>query len=108
MGALIVQDDVLRQIKGKVDKYAELVWYARRPPADHLSWNCMPPEIKRSSLDHQARIQEMLPGEIDALCSEHGDWYHGFNSGVVAALRFVLQASVDPEKAEEQFPDLEV
>lgn len=108
MGALIVHDNVLLQIKDKVDKYADLVWYARRPPADHLSWNCMPPEIKRGALDHQARIQEMLPDEIDALCSDHGDWYHGFNSGVLAALRFVLQASVDPDQAEELFPDLEV
>ena len=106
MGALIVQDDVLALIAAKEDKYDRLVWFARKAPADHPSWNNVPADIKRGALNAASQVEEMYPDEVDELHGEHSDWQHGFNSGMLAALRFVLHAAEDPDEAEECFPEL--
>ena len=106
MGALIVHDDVLEQIGKKADKAERLVWYARKEPSDSPFWNSVPEDIKTGALNAAAQVRELFPDETDALRGESGDWEHGFNSGVLAALRFVLHAAADPEEAEECFPDL--
>ena len=107
MGALIVHDDVLELVAEKLEKYETLVWYARKHPDDHESWNDVPEEIKTGALNIAAQAEELFPDEIDALCGEHGDWEHGFNSGVLAALRYFIHAAADPEEAEEEFPELD-
>lgn len=107
MGALIVHDDVLELIGQKLDKHESLVWYARKHPADHESWNNVPADIKTGALNAAAQVEENYPDEVDRLKSETGDWEHGFNSGVLAALRYVLTAAADPEEAEACFPELD-
>ena len=109
MGALIVQDDALEQISFMLDKHESLVWYARKPPASDTDfWDKLPADVKKHALDVVAQVQEIYPDEIDRLtCENCGDWEHGFNSGVLAALRFVLHAAENPTEAVEQFPELD-
>ena len=108
MGALIVQDDVLELIAAKEDKYQQLVWFARKHPSDHPSWDNVPADIKQGALNSAAKVEEHYPDECDSLkCPDCGDFEHGFNSGMLAALRFVLHAAEDPQTAEEFFPELD-
>lgn len=108
MGALIVHDDVLELIAKRIEKYESLVWYARKHPADHPFWRTVPADIRKGALDAAARVRELYPDETDALaCVERGDFEHGFNSGVLAALRYVLTAATDPAEAEEAWPELD-
>lgn len=107
MGALIVHDDVLEKISEKLDKYDKLVWFARKPPSDDPSWEEVPEDIRTGALNSVARVEEMFPDECDELRGEHGSWSHGFNSGCLAALRYVLHAASDPEFAEECWPELD-
>ena len=107
MGALIVHDDVLELIGEKLDKYESLVWYARKHPSDHPSWASVPADIREGALNSCAKVEEHCPDEVDALRGENGDWEHGFNSGMLAALRYVMHAAADPSEAEELFPELD-
>ena len=107
MGALIVHDDVLEQIGEKIDKYEKLVWYARKASAGHSSWDAVPEDIKHGALNAVAQVEEHYPDEIDQLHGEHADWEHGFNSGMLAALRYVMHAASDVDEAEEMFPELD-
>ena len=107
MGALIIHDDVLELIAAKLDKYDKLVWFARKHPSDHPSWNSVPEDIRTGALNSAARVEEMYPDDVDELHGEHSDFCHGFNSGMLAALRYVLHAASEPEQAEEEFPMLD-
>ena len=108
MGALIVQDDSLEKILEKLETADKLVWYARKAPADHPSWEGVPEDIKTGALNAVAKVEEMYPDEVDELRGEHGSWSHGFNSGVLAGIRFVLTAASEgPETAEEWWPELD-
>jgi hypothetical protein len=45
---------------------------------------------------------------VTDLQSENGDWYHGFNSGMLAALRYVLTMDdLGIKQADEEFPMLD-
>ncbi len=108
MGALIVDDSVLELIAAKQKQAEKLVWYARKHPADHPFWDKVPADIKEGALNAASQVEEMYPDQCDSLkCAECGDYNHGFNSGVLAALRFVLHAAEDTEAAEEEFPELD-
>ena len=72
------------------EKYFSLVWYARTGPKNHPMWEDTPESIKQVAFNEMSRVQEMYPDEVDSLCGENGDWEHGFNSGMLACLRFVL------------------
>ena len=103
--------DHLQEMMGK---YLDLVWYARKAPLDDQEyWEGTPDYIKQGAGNSMARVEEMFPDEIDELKSEHSDWAHGFNSGMLAALRFVLTAECDDEScgglsnAIEVFPELD-
>ena len=51
------------------------------------------------------RVQEAYPYEVSALSD---DWNHGFNSGCLAAFRFIQTAiQEDVGTAEEEFPSLD-
>lgn len=105
----LTTDDILQLAATKSDKYFDLVWYARSAPADSEYWDKVPASIKRGALNSQARVEEMFPDETDKLsCANCGDWEHGFNSGMLAGLRYVMSAIEDgPEHAEEEFPELD-
>lgn len=81
------------------NKYCELVWYARKRPEDRFNPACEKP-IKE--------IEFKYPNEILTLQGVDGDWEHGFNSGMLAALRLILDAeSGHLEMALEEFPCLD-
>ena len=120
-------DEAMKAIGEMEDKYFDLVWYARKDKdRNGAYWNRTPENIKQGAFKNIARIEEFYPDECDELnCPKRGDWTHGFNSGVLAAMRFVQTAMLrhyitDPtasddgkpfwcggvEEAKEEFPEL--
>ena len=107
----------LDRLHSLTEKYLDLVWYGRSYPAGHPFWDTVRADIKQGALNSQAKVQERYPDELDALCCpEHGDWQHGFNSGMLAATRLLL-AYLHPQEettawdeqiadAESEFPEL--
>ena len=79
-------------------KYEDLIWYARSGRNTHI----------QLVMTHRERIEGMYPNEIKELSSESGDWSHGFNSGMLAGMRYVLSMmEYGVETAEENFPELD-
>ncbi len=82
------------------NKYESLVWYARKTDKQINSI----PEVKQ----HVLEIQNLYPNECMELnVQELSDWSHGFNSGMLACVRYI-QDYVDEGKefADENFPSL--
>jgi hypothetical protein len=111
--------DAVKCLDELEQKYERLVWYARR---DFRSLPGVPQEIIDGAKNASAQVEELYPDEIDSLKDpRRGDWTHGFNSGMLASIRFVLDA-LSPEEvhddgdgeyiigglsyAKEAFPDL--
>ena len=92
---------------GLEKKYEQLVWYARKTPAsDEAYWKGVPEEIKNGALNAASRVEEQYPEEISRLRdSGTGDWEHGFNSGCLAAFRFILTACDTTEYPDEEGDD---
>ena len=90
----------------KERKYCDLVWYARsHPKEDTAYWEKVPDHIREGALNAQARVEKAYPSEVSALSD---DWNHGFNSGCLAAFRYVQTAlQQDLATAELEFPDLD-
>jgi hypothetical protein len=93
--------DVQDEISNLEQKYFELVWYARRQPH-----NLKNEIVKRKSDE----VEERWGNEFSF--PTNGDWEHGFNSGCLAAFRFVLEAMDKSkfgglEQARENFPMLD-
>ena len=80
------------------EKYEYLVWYARKDET-----------LRAANLqvaERCAQVERKYPAETAALASEHGDWQHGFHSGVLAASRLVSGGHITQESME-QFPMLD-
>ena len=89
-----VYEMTLKQVR----KYEELVWFARAGKNIHI------PQV----LNHMNRVSELYPEEITQLESEHTDFYHGFNSGMLAGMRLIFSMMESgPEMAEANFPELD-
>ena len=83
-------DDALAELE---NKYNDLVWYARSPRATNVEfWRDTPEDIREGAFRAQMRVEENYPDEVAALRGEASDWQHGFNSGMLAALRFMHTA----------------
>ncbi len=93
--------NALKILYEKEKKYFDLVWLARSRPQDYLR-----NESVRRSVE---TIKFNYPEETEALADEdEGDWQHGFNSGMLAGLRYVLTLFEDgKEQADEEFPFLD-
>jgi hypothetical protein len=90
--------ELLENLQQTRDKYVDLLWYARSNPK-HIN-------IKRVK-ENKERIETLYPSEVKGL-QEQGDWNHGFNSGMVAALRYILTIDeLGKEVADEEFPMLD-
>jgi hypothetical protein len=90
---------LLENILQKHDKYVDLLWYARSMP-EH--------ESIKNVKENKERIETLYPNEVKELQGERGDWQHGFHSGVVAALRYILTIEdLGLEQADEEFPMLD-
>ena len=90
---------LLENIIEKHDKYVDLLWYARSEPEN---------ESIKGVKENKERIEKLYPNEVKDLQNERGDWSHGFNSGMVAALRYILTMDESGlEQANEWFPELD-
>ena len=108
MKTLVFDDSGYALIASMEEEALKLIWYARTPSFDDPSWDKVPADIKKDAFNKVSLVEEMFPDAIDRLnCSNCGDWTHGFNSGMLAALRFVFHAAEDPEAALEAFPELD-
>ena len=93
------KNEILDLVSEKEGKYLDLVWYAR--------------SYKNLQVDGVAesrtRIEKSHPNEtVNLNDSDSSDWHHGFNSGMLAALRFILDLDEEGiESAEENFPSLD-
>jgi len=74
-------------------KYRSLVWFARSDPDNET----IQPQ--------QKIVEELFPEEITRLKNGDSNWEHGFNSGMLAGIRFALSKNL--EKANQFFPDLD-
>ena len=72
-------------------KFLDLVWYARSNPASDTDyWETINPKIREGAFNAQMRVEEDYPDEVSALRGDHPDWQHGFNSGCLATVRYIL------------------
>ena len=83
------------QLQELEQKFFDLVWYARKPPADDPEWLTWGLDTRRTVLSLMMEIEGKYPEDVDALRGEEGDWHHGFNSGALAALRLALGGYID-------------
>ena len=91
--------ELIKALQEKENKYFDLVWYARSRPENI--------NIKGVK-ENKERIETLYPNEVNGLQSERSDWEHGFNSGMLAAFRYILTLSeMDKETADEEFPNLD-
>ena len=86
-------------ISEKEEMYFRLVWYARSKPE-----NINIPGVREAITDIEAK----WPNEVKALIEdETGYWQHGFNSGMLACLRYInTLEDFGKEQADEEFPEL--
>jgi hypothetical protein len=91
--------ELIENVVEKLKKYDDLIWYARTSPENY--------NIKGVK-ENMDRIENLYPNEVTELSSENSDWQHGFNSGMVAALRYVLiMDDLGLEQANDEFPNLD-
>ena len=97
----------LPKIQDKLHKHMLLMWYARSAPEGDPSWRNFRPDIVRGALDGQANVERDYPVEVAELHEDETGWQHGFNSGVVAGIRYVFELMDDgKEIADSNFPSL--
>lgn len=81
------------------DKYEKLVWYARKSP-ENLEIDGVKEKVDE--------VERLYPLDTKELQGEDGDWNHGFNSGIIAAIRYIYDLEeVGEETANEWFPNLD-
>jgi len=91
--------ELIENVVEKLKKYDDLIWYARTSPENY--------NIKGVK-ENMDRIEKEYPDGVTELSSKNGDWQHGFNSGMVAALRYVLiMDDLGLEQANDEFPNLD-
>jgi len=80
-------------------KYQNLVWLG-----ENSEWGLDHPGKR----EFAHRIAELYPEEADSLlCCDFGVWNNGFNSGMLAAIRFIHDSyRYDIKNAYELFPHL--
>ncbi len=92
------------------DKYSDLVWYARKPDYKNMKeyYHDTPEEILDRAVLHMRKIEDKYPKESRKLSSDESNFSHGFNSGCLAAFRYVITAldhkKVYCEEMEEYVP----
>lgn len=91
---------LIEEMKQLERRYESLVWHARKSANDIAT-------IEGVRLAAN-QLEAECPDETRALHSPiTGDWTHGFNSGMLAATRLVIDALDNGiEEAYEFFPDL--
>lgn len=93
------KNEILDLVSEKEGKYLDLVWYARSYKNLHVD----------GVVENRTRIENLHPNEtLNLNDSDSSDWHHGFYSGMLAALRFIIDLDEEGlESAEENFPSLD-
>lgn len=95
-------EDITEELQKLEKKFFDLVWYARsNPREDEGYWNTVPDNIRRGAFNAQLEVETLYPEEVESLRSEESDWRHGFNSGALATLRFIITV-LDDEFIEDE------
>jgi phage-related tail protein len=100
MKKAIKKQEIIDEVKNLERKYFDLVWYARSSSKnDHI----------KGSKVNRKRIEKLYPEEVmDLIKGNNRSWEHGFNSGMLAGMRYVLSMAVyGKEDAEADFPFLD-
>ena len=113
----IDKDKILKEASDFEDLYSDLVWYARKPPLDDPEqqaeyWaDCKDEDIRRCCEEVCKRLEEKYPEECKKLRDpDTAVWEHGFNSGSLAAFRWMLHSFDDmlyAETANDWYPNLD-
>jgi len=92
--------EVFEEVKKQEEKYFDLVWYARKTDLDFIQHK----EVR----DHCRRIEAQYAQECENLDKEGSSWHHGFNSGMLAGMRLILEMKrSDAQGALDEFPFLD-
>ena len=96
-------------VKDLEDKYFDLVWYARKPPKTETEyWDNIPEDIIAVCEREIKETEDKYPDEVARLrCPFQGDWEHGFNSGMLAAMRLLRPNIVINKSKMKEFPSLD-
>lgn len=100
-------EDLVKAFDEMHKKYMDLVWYARSQSHEQMESSGTPEHIITGALNAQARKEELYPDEIDEMRSETSNWEHGFNSGCLATMRFVITTMASYEFPDEESDDPE-
>ena len=94
------KQEIITAVAEKESKYYDLVSYARKTQEQYDTY-----PLVKELVD---RVETEFPTEIKELQGEGGDWSHGFNSGMLAGMRYVLSLyDMGKEQADEEFPFLD-
>lgn len=105
-------DKMFEVMSSQEAKYVSLLWYARKPRPERMAevWPDMDKGNMACVVSGMKDVEEKFPEETAQLQDpDSGDWAHGFNSGMVAAIRLIY-ATIDPDNKEDpmqDFPDLD-
>jgi hypothetical protein len=99
----------LDEVCEMMEKYCSLVWLARSSPDPNSDqWADTPNEIFLKAFEQQEVVRSKYPIDVKELSSDDSDFHHGFNSGMLAGLRYAVEMMTgDVKFASENFPDLD-
>jgi hypothetical protein len=98
-------EDAILQME---EKYFDLVWFARRSEDALLilTEEGVVPHKEAHAAVH--RIASLYPEDVQELMQDEDNWQHGFNSGMLAGMRYILTVFHDgQETAADEFPFLD-
>ena len=90
----------LDAIQELATKYERLVWYGR----SGVNFDNHSPELQEAVEEARLQVETDYPEEISKYW-DNGDFYHGFNSGCLAAFRFALTAFDQSIEFDEEEPE---
>ena len=94
------KQEIITAVAEKESKYYDLVSYARKTQEQYDTY-----PLVKELVD---RLETEFPTETKQLQGNEGDWTHGFNSGMLAGMRYVLSLyDMGKEQADEEFPFLD-
>lgn len=106
---MTTKKQAIEAMRQKEEKYFDLVWFARKPDiSDEEYWGDTPNDIFLKAQEHIERVKKQYPDDVSELSGDNGDWQHGFNSGILAGMRYALELlQGTAAQADEDFPFLD-